>query len=88
VPNLERPSGATAMRKINTPAADSDISDMLRRLLSARTTRDGKRILGHATTAFTMDVYTEVAEELADAAAEALSAYIPRAPRQPAGDSG
>jgi integrase len=45
-------------------------------------------ILGHATTAFTMDVYTEVAEELADAAAEALSAYIPRAPRKPAGDSG
>jgi hypothetical protein len=45
-------------------------------------------ILGHATTGFTMDVYTEVAEELADAAAEALSAYIPRAPRKPAGDSG
>jgi hypothetical protein len=41
-------------------------------------------ILGHATTAFTMDVYTEVAEELA----ETLSAYIPRAPRKPAGDSG
>jgi integrase len=44
-------------------------------------------ILGHSTVAFTMDVYTEVAEELADAAAEALSAYIPRAPRKPAGDS-
>lgn len=35
-------------------------------------------VLGHATLAFTMDVYTEVAEELADAAAEALAAYIPR----------
>lgn len=34
-------------------------------------------ILGHATVAFTMDVYTEVAEELADAAMEALAAYIP-----------
>jgi integrase len=45
-------------------------------------------ILGHATTAFTMDVYTEVAEELADAAAEALSAYIPRAAREPGGESG
>ena len=45
-------------------------------------------ILGRAITAFTMDVYTEVAEELADAAAEALSAYIPRAARKPAGDSG
>ena len=45
-------------------------------------------ILGHATTAFTMDVCTEVAEGLADAAAEALSAYIPQAPRKPAGDSG
>jgi hypothetical protein len=31
-----------------------------------------------------MDVYTEVAEELADAAAEALSAYIPQAPGKPA----
>jgi hypothetical protein len=31
-------------------------------------------VLGHATVAFTMDVYTEVAEELADAAMEALAA--------------
>ena len=44
-------------------------------------------ILGHSTVAFTMDVYTEVAEELADAAAEALSAYVPRASRKPVGDS-
>jgi hypothetical protein len=35
---------ATAMRKINTPAADGDLSDLLRRLLDARATRDGKRI--------------------------------------------
>ena len=35
-------------------------------------------MLGHATVAFTMDVYTEVAEELADAAAVALAAFIPR----------
>jgi integrase len=35
-------------------------------------------ILGHATSAFTADVYTEVAEELADAAAVAIAAYIPR----------
>jgi hypothetical protein len=34
-----------------------------------------------------MDVYTEVAEELAEAAAEALAAYVPRSTRQPAGDS-
>jgi integrase len=33
-------------------------------------------VLGHATVAFTMDVYTEVAEELADAAMEARAAYI------------
>lgn len=38
-------------------------------------------ILGHATTAFTMDVYTEVADELKRAAAAALAAYIPRANR-------
>lgn len=44
-------------------------------------------ILGHSTVAFTMDVYTEVAEELAEAAAEALAAYVPRAPRRPTGDS-
>jgi len=35
-------------------------------------------ILGHATSAFTADVYTEVAEELADAAAAAIAAYVPR----------
>jgi len=35
-------------------------------------------ILGHATSAFTADVYTEVAEELADAAATAIAALIPR----------
>ena len=38
-------------------------------------------VLGHATSAFTADVYTDVAEELADAAAAALAAYIPRASR-------
>jgi integrase len=41
-------------------------------------------ILGHSTVAFTMDVYTEVAEELAESAAEALAAYVPRAARKPA----
>ena len=35
-------------------------------------------ILGHATSAFTADVYTEVAEELADAAASAIAAFVPR----------
>jgi integrase len=34
--------------------------------------------LGHATSAFTADVYTEVAEELDAAAAAAIAAYIPR----------
>lgn len=34
--------------------------------------------LGHATSAFTADVYTEVAEELDAAAAVAIAAYIPR----------
>jgi len=42
-------------------------------------------ILGHATSAFTADVYTEVAEELADAAASAIAAYVPRTAR-PAGE--
>jgi len=36
------------------------------------------QMLGHATVAFTMDVYTEVAEELAAAAADAIAAYVPR----------
>jgi integrase len=35
-------------------------------------------ILGHATSAFTADVYTEVAQELADAAAVAIAAFVPR----------
>jgi integrase len=43
-------------------------------------------VLGHATVAFTIDVYTEVAEELADAAMAALAAYIPRRSRLPSGE--
>jgi integrase len=35
-------------------------------------------ILGHATVAFTMDTYTEVVEEVADAAAASIAAFIPR----------
>lgn len=35
-------------------------------------------MLGHATSAFTADVYTEVAGELAEAAAVAIAAFIPR----------
>lgn len=38
-------------------------------------------ILGHASTSFTDDVYTVVAEELAEQAARAVSASVPR--RQP-----
>ena len=33
-------------------------------------------MLGHARSAFTADVYTEVAEELAQAAAVAIAAFI------------
>jgi Phage integrase family len=36
------------------------------------------KMLGHATYAFTADVCTEVAEELAAAAADAIAAFIPR----------
>ena len=35
-------------------------------------------ILGHSTVAFTMDVYAVVAEELAEAAAVAIAAFVPR----------
>ena len=34
--------------------------------------------LGGDTVSFTMDVYTEVAEELADTVASAIAAYLPR----------
>jgi integrase len=44
-------------------------------------------ILGHATSAFTADVYTEVAEELADAAAAAIAAFVPRASRPHSSDA-
>jgi hypothetical protein len=37
--------------------------------------------LGHSTVSFTMDTYTEVAEELAEAAAVAIAVYIPRRAR-------
>ncbi len=40
--------------------------------------RSSAEMLGHATCAFTMDVYTEVAEEMAEAAAVAIAAFIPR----------
>jgi integrase len=42
-------------------------------------------VLGHSTVAFTMDVYTEVAGELADAAASAIAAYVPRKSKIAAG---
>jgi integrase len=35
-------------------------------------------VLGHATAAFTMDVYAVVAEELAESAAAAIEAFVPR----------
>lgn len=35
-------------------------------------------ILGQATVAFTMDVYEVVAEELGEAAAMAIAAFVPR----------
>jgi integrase len=35
-------------------------------------------MLGHSTSSFTADVYTEVAGELAEAAASAIGAYVPR----------
>ena len=35
-------------------------------------------VLGHSTSAFTMDVYAVVAEEMAEAAATAIEAFIPR----------
>jgi integrase len=35
-------------------------------------------VLGHSTVAFTADVYVTVAEELADAAASAMEAFVPR----------
>jgi hypothetical protein len=36
------------------------------------------QMLGHSTVSFTMDVYTEVAEELSEAAAVAIAAFVPR----------
>jgi len=39
-------------------------------------------ILGHASPSFTDDVYTVVAEELAEQAARAVSASVPRRQRQ------
>lgn len=38
-------------------------------------------VLGHASSAFTADVYTSVSEDLADRAAQAIAAFIPRRQR-------
>jgi hypothetical protein len=35
-------------------------------------------VLGHSTVAFTADVYVTVADELAEAAASAIEAFVPR----------
>jgi hypothetical protein len=38
-------------------------------------------VLGHNTVSFTMTVYTEVAESLAESAASAIAAFVPRSGR-------
>jgi len=38
-------------------------------------------VLGHASSSFTSDVYAVVAEELAEAAAVAVAAFVPRRTR-------
>lgn len=43
-------------------------------------------ILGHASTSFTEDVYTVVAEELAEEAADAISRFISRRDQEPPRD--
>lgn len=40
-------------------------------------------MLGHATVAFITDVCTEVVEELASSAADAIAAYVPAGARSP-----
>jgi integrase len=48
-------------------------------LMTARVpTKVISEILGHASTSFTADVHTVVAEELAEEAARAISAFVPR----------
>ncbi|EFC80905.1 tyrosine-type recombinase/integrase, partial [Parafrankia sp. EUN1f] len=42
-------------------------------------------VLGHASANFTRDVYAVVAEELAEAAAAAIEAFVPRRNRRRAG---
>ncbi|MGW4426459.1 tyrosine-type recombinase/integrase [Streptosporangium sp. NPDC004631] len=41
-------------------------------------------ILGHATSSFTSDMYTSVAEELSEQAAAAIAAFVPRQKRNTA----
>ena len=43
-------------------------------------------ILGHSTSSFTMDTYAVVAEELAEAAAAAIAAFVPRKARTEAAE--
>jgi len=51
-------------------------------LAADQPTKVVSEVLGHSTVAFTMDVYTPVAEELAESAASAIAAYVPRKARK------
>ncbi len=62
-------------------AARAQAADAAFRSVGERGQRQGQPgvpFLGHSTVSFTMDVYTEVLEELADNAASAIAAYVPR----------
>ena len=46
--------------------------------MTSRRGRPATKLLGHATYAFTADVCTSVSEELAESAASAIAAFVPR----------
>jgi len=66
-----------AMRLINRPAADGDTSDMLRRLLVARASRDGKRL---STRPLTDGRVRRVAAVASSALADLVPATLPANP--------
>ncbi len=65
------------MRLINRPAADGDTSDMLRRLLVARASRDGKRL---STRPLTDGRVRRVAAVASSALADLVPATLPANP--------
>jgi integrase len=72
----QAPPTTRRLRRDRTPALRHGAATML--LAAGQPPKVVSEVLGHSSVSFTMDVYTEVAEELAESAASAIAAFVPR----------